>query len=82
MDPTALLSFPDAPSDVVAPHVADIDAAIALVARGLATRVRLVALDRPEAAAAVGLAHAQEAGVRFRLDRGPDGIAITVGPLG
>ena len=59
----------------------EIDAAIALVARGLANRVCLVSLARPGDCAAMGLAHAQAAHVSFHLDRTGDGaIALTVGP--
>jgi hypothetical protein len=81
MDPTTLLPFPNASIDPIESDIAEIDAALGLVTRGLATRVRLVGLLRPEAAAAAGLAHAQEAQVAFSLDRGPDGaVALTLGP--
>lgn len=43
-------------------------AAIALVAGGVARRVRISGLLRPEAAAGVAIAHAQEAGVEFALE--------------
>jgi hypothetical protein len=59
----------------------EIDAAIDLVAQGLATRVRLVGLMRPEAVAAIGLAHAHEARIAFSLDRKAGGRAtVTLGP--
>jgi hypothetical protein len=81
MDPNVLLPFPAASGDPIERDLAEIDAALGLVARGLATRVRLVGLMRPEAAAEAGLAHAQEAQVAFSLDRGTDGaVALTVGP--
>jgi hypothetical protein len=81
MDQDTVLPFPNASSDPVARDLVEIDAAIDLVTRGLATRVRLVGLKRPEAVAATGLAHAQDALVAFSVDRGPAGsIAITVGP--
>jgi hypothetical protein len=81
MDQTTLLPFPTASTEPVARDLVEIDAAIDLVAHGLATRVRLVGLMRPEAVAAIGLARAQDALVGFSLDRGPTGIvAITVGP--
>jgi hypothetical protein len=43
-------------------------AAIGLVAGGAARRVRISGLRRPEAAAGVAIAHAQEAGVEFVLE--------------
>jgi hypothetical protein len=75
------LPFPNASIDPIDHDVTEIDAAITLVASGLATRVRLVGLRRPDAAAPAGLAHAQEAHVGFSLDRSADGIAaVTLGP--
>jgi hypothetical protein len=81
MDRPTLLPFPAVPSDPLERDLAEIDAAIGLVSRGLARRVRLVALARPDAVAATGLARAQAAGVGFTIDRGSSGIAVTVGPL-
>lgn len=46
----------------------EILAAIGLVAGGVARRVRISGLRRPEAAAGVAIAHAQEAGVEFVLE--------------
>jgi hypothetical protein len=81
MDPTPFLPFPMAATDPLDRDLAEIDAGIAMVSLGLATRVRLVGLARPEAAASSGLAHAQAADVRFSLDRGPSGVvAVTLGP--
>ena len=61
--------------------VAEIDAAISMVATGIAVRVRLVGLAHPGIAAAVALARTQAAGIRFEIERSPDGIAsLTVGP--
>ena len=60
--------------------LAEIDAAIAIVASGLASRVRLVSLGHADAVAATGLAHAQDASVDFRLDRNGEATAVTVGP--
>lgn len=83
MDTTTILPFPDASADPIDRDLAEIDAGIALVARGFATRVRLVGLTRPEAVAATGLARAQEARVGFTFDRGANGIAaVLVGPRG
>jgi hypothetical protein len=81
MDPTTLLPFPNASIEPIEWDLAEIDAAIGLVELGIATRVRLVGLLRPEGVAAAGLARAQEAKVGFRLDRNPEGnAAITLGP--
>jgi len=81
MDPTTLLPFP-LDSDARPDHdLVEIDAAIALVAGGLARRVCLVGLARPQDVAATGLAHAQDAHVSFGLSRDPDGsVAVTLGP--
>ena len=74
------IPFPRPTSDVAGPELAEIDAAIALVASGLATRVCLVSLVHVDAIAATGLVHAQAAGVSFRLDRNGDATAVTIGP--
>lgn len=81
MEPPTILRFPNAPPDPIEHDLTEIDAAIALVADGSATRVHLVGLMRPEGAAAVGLAHAQQANVGFSVDRNPDGrTTVIVGP--
>lgn len=61
----------------------EIDAAIALVASHAAGRVRLVAVPFIESVAAVGLARARAAGVRFAFERGEraGNALVTVGPL-
>jgi len=69
--------------DAGAAALAEIDAAIALVAGHAARRVRLTAVPFVERAAAEGLAHANAAGLEFRLER-PErqGVAtVTIGPL-
>lgn len=62
--------------------VAEIDAAIAMVAGLHATRVRLVALPFVERVAGIGAAHAHAAGVAFRLERAERAgvLTVTVGP--
>jgi len=81
MDPITFLPPIRATDDSVEHDLAEVDAAISLVALGLATRVRLVGLSRPEAVASTGLAHAQEARVDFSLERGANGaVALTLGP--
>ena len=61
--------------------LAEIDAAIELVVRTAATRVRLVSLDDPGSVAGLGLAHAQAAGVAFALKREASGVSLMIGPL-
>ena len=82
MDQSTLVPFPGAvagPADEVA--LAEIEAGVALVALGLATRVRLIAIPHLEDVAAAGLARAQSSGVAFKIDRNESGgIALTLGP--
>ena len=61
----------------------EIEAAIELVRRGMARRVRLCGLTAGERAAGSGLARAQEAGVYFALERGVAplfAVSILIGP--
>ena len=82
MDPAAPLPFPRASVDPIEHDLAEMNAAIDLVAGGFATRIQLVGLVRPEALAPSGLAHAQLMGVQFSLDRHGEGsFAVTVGPI-
>lgn len=63
--------------------LAEVDAAIALVRRGAAVRIRLIGFAMVGAIAGIAAAHAQLAGVGFQIDR-PDVagvLAITVGPI-
>ena len=69
-----------APDETVARDLAEIDAAIRLVSAGVASRVRLVSLSRPETVAARGLARAQAAGIGFALVRDEGGVSLTIGP--
>ena len=63
--------------------LAEVDAAIALIRRGAAVRVRLVGFALAEAVAGLAAAHAQLAGVGFQIDRPAVGaaLAIIVGPI-
>jgi hypothetical protein len=62
--------------------IAEIDAAISLVASGLATSVRLSELPEVDAAIAYAIAHAQDARVPLRFVREPGARPlIIVGPL-
>ncbi len=81
MDPTTLVPFPGATHEPFDADLAEIEAGVALVSLGLATRVRLVGLAHVEAVAAAGLVLAQAAHVAFALERNPSGpAAVTLGP--
>ena len=81
MDNIIQLPLPVEAPDPLESDLVEIDAAIALVASGVATRVCIVGLKDPVSAATVGVAHAQQADVAFIVDRGANGsFAITVGP--
>ena len=89
MDSPTVIAFPragvapDPRDDAAAAALAEIDAAIALVALRAARRVRLTAVPFLERAAAEGLAHARAAGMEFRFERPErEGVAtVTIGPL-
>jgi hypothetical protein len=80
------IPFPRAvePSDEdIENALAEVDAAIALVRRGAAVRIRLIGFALVETIAAIAAAHAQLAGVGFQVDR-PEvagALAIIVGPI-
>jgi hypothetical protein len=76
----SIIPFPPALDQSSERDLEEVDAAIALVAQGHARRVRLIGLADPEAVAALGLAHAQIAGVDFRLDTSAHAVAVTLGP--
>ena len=81
MEPISFLPMPGAPTDSEEQDLAEIDAAIELIRRGLAERVRLVGLRTPETVAGAGLAHAQASQMLFSVDRGAGGaVALTLGP--
>jgi hypothetical protein len=74
----------DAGSDVLelfAVEIAEVDAAIGLVERGAAVRVRLVDLPHALIVAGQALARAQAAGITFRVDRRGSGhVTLEIGP--
>ena len=78
MDSARVIEFPRPGGDAAEAAVdgsgtialAEIDAAIALVAGHVARRVRVTALPFVETVAAIGLAHATAAGLGFRFERG------------
>lgn len=76
-----VLPFPPAQELPRQRDIAEIVAAVALVASGAARRVRLVNLAEPLVAAGEGAAEASAAGVNFRIERQDDHIEVVVGPL-
>ena len=78
MDPSRLYIVPASEGSIDA-DLREVDSAIAMVTRGAALRVRLVGLHAPDAVAAVALARAQAAGVRFGLERDST-TRLTFGP--
>lgn len=63
--------------------LAELFAAIELVASGIATRVHVTGLSGLDEVAAQALVRAQQAGVRFTLTRDqPDTVTAIVGPRG
>ena len=76
MEPTTIVPFPGASSEPFDADLAQIEAGVALVSMGLATRVRLVGLAHVDDIAAAGLAVAQAAHVAFALERNERGVAV------
>jgi hypothetical protein len=67
--------------DLFAHDLAEVEAAVALVATGGAVRVRIACLPGALAVAGHGVALAQAAGVEFRILRESEGpVTIEVGP--
>lgn len=77
--PLQLLAAVPDPADRA---LAELDAAIDMVALGLARRVHVTGLIGLDAVAAVAVSRAQAAGVAFALSRdgGPDSLSAIVGP--
>lgn len=67
------IPFPHASTefDPLERDITEVDAAIELIATGMANRVRLANLSRPDAAAAHGAAVVTGLAVRIRLDGAP-----------
>jgi hypothetical protein len=81
MDPITFRPTPFAPDDDTRLDLAEVDAAIEMVAAGHARRISLVALAHADAIAAIALARAQAADIGFRLERDPGGaVRLTLGP--
>ncbi len=77
MDTAEPLAFPRHADDLIAHDLVEVDAAIELVVRGAARRVRLVALGAADLTAPLALAHAQAAGIGFRMERHDAAFTLT-----
>jgi hypothetical protein len=75
-----LIVLPRSRIDPLEHDLAHVDAAIELVRRGSAVRVRLAGLSDPDSRASVALARAQAAGLEFVIDRGGAASTLTIGP--
>jgi len=71
---------PDPDDDAAARSLHEVDAAIELVVRGLAARVRLSGLADVDALLGVALARTQAAGLEFHIDRTGASPGLTIGP--
>jgi hypothetical protein len=80
MEPAGIIVLPRVRTDPFELDLANLEAAIELVRRGLARRVRLIGLSDPAGLAPVGLARAQAAEVDFTVDRDQRALTLTIGP--
>jgi hypothetical protein len=80
MEPADLIVLPRLPIERFELGLVHVDAAIELVRRGAATRVRLVGLADADHLASVALARAQAAEVAFAVDHSGLGLTLTIGP--
>jgi hypothetical protein len=78
--PPAAEAATDAADDAL---LAEVEAAIALVERGVARRVRVASLDLPAVERLAGLAAARagSSGLRFVVERSPTSGTFTIGPV-
>jgi hypothetical protein len=76
------IRLPSATAALIEHDLAEINAAVELVAHRVATRVTLTGLVDPETVAGRGLAFAQLNRVRFALERDPEAgtVLVVVGP--
>ena len=68
------------PVDALTADTAEVDAAIELVRRGAAVRVRLASLRDAKTVAEIAIVHAQRAGVAFSTQRDGPSRTLTFGP--
>lgn len=80
MDTADLIVLPRLQTERFEMDLVQVDAAIELVRRDAATRVRLVGLADAGDLASTALARAQRAGVAFAIERGDSGLTLTIGP--
>jgi hypothetical protein len=82
MDPVPQDRLPAAPTATSAAERAllEVDAALELVRRGLASRVWLTGLVAIEPLLGVAVARAQAAGIAFSVDRTGASPGLTIGP--
>jgi hypothetical protein len=83
IEPTPFPGAVEPTDEDVERALSQIDAAIAVVARGAAVRIRLIGFPLVDVVAGLAAAHAQLAGVGFQIDRlAPTAAAaMIVGPL-
>ena len=75
-----ILRFPTGRRAALEQDLAEVAAAVSLVARGAAREVRLINLRRPVAVAGEAAARAGDAGVALRLERSDGRVRLIVGP--
>jgi hypothetical protein len=75
-----VVPFPLRDPEPLERDIAEVVAAISLVARGAARLVRLVNLRRPMAVAADAAAQAGQAGIEFHVERSTGRAELVVGP--
>jgi hypothetical protein len=81
MDTAGIIRLPIA-HDPIEADLREIDAAIEMIVRGAARRVRLAGLTAADEIAAIALARAQAAGVELHVERDRNGTRFTLGPYG
>jgi hypothetical protein len=75
-----VVPFPLRDPEPLERDIAEVAAAITLVARGAARLVRLVNLQRPLAVAGDAAAQARQAGIEFHVERSTGRAELVVGP--
>jgi hypothetical protein len=81
MDPAKVIALPRPRTKTIELDLGHVTAAIELVRRGDAARVRLTGLPAADDIASLALARAQAAGVGFIAERDTFGLTLTIGPL-
>ncbi|HET7169162.1 MAG TPA: hypothetical protein VFI69_08150 [Candidatus Limnocylindrales bacterium] len=80
MDPADIIMLPRPRTAPFDRGLLDIDAAIELVVRGAAVRVRLTGMPEAGDLASIGLARAQAVDLGFSAERDAGGLTLTIGP--